>query len=225
MAAAHSGARRAQYSHAQAVQWGGGILNDQLKKRLVGAIVLVALAVIFVPMLLEGDKRSSIPLFGSNVPEPPASTTAMVDIPLQVPPPPVEAPVVMERELPPAVEPAPVQPAPPAPVEAEAPAPAPVAPPPAPVQPVKPAQVPQAAKPATGSWAVQVGSFAESANATRLRDSLRGKGYPAYVEKVKLASGTAYRVRVGPVLTRPDAEAIQAKLAKISQRGIVVPHP
>lgn len=199
-------------------------MNDQLKKRLVGAIVLVALAVIFVPMLLEGDKRSSIPLFGSNVPEPPESTTAMVDIPLQVPPPPVEAPVVVERELPPAAEPVPAPPAPPAPVEAAPPPPAPVAPP-APVQPVKPAQVPQSSKPAAGSWAVQVGSFAESANATRLRDTLRGKGYPAYVEKVKLASGTAYRVRVGPVLARADAEAIQAKLAKISQRGIVVPHP
>lgn len=198
-------------------------MNEQLKKRLVGAIVLVALAVIFVPMLLEGDKRSGIPMFGSNVPEPPESRVGMVDIPLQVPPPPAYAPVVVERELPP--EPAPAA----APEPVPAPVATPAAPPPpkpaAPVQPVKPADV-VTAKPAAGeSWAVQVGSFSEQANAIRLRDSLRGKGYPAYVEQVKLASGTSYRVRVGPTLSRTDAEAIQAKLAKFDQRGIVVPHP
>ncbi|WP_127477462.1 SPOR domain-containing protein [Sulfurivermis fontis] len=206
-------------------------MNEQLKKRLVGAIVLVALAVIFVPMLLEGDKRNGIPLFGSNVPEAPESHAPMVDIPLQVPPPSVEAPVVVERELPP--EPAPVAPAAPVaavpappPVVAPAPAaqPKPAAPAPTTVKPVKPAEV-ASSQPAAESWAVQVGSFSEQANASRLRDSLRGKGYPAYVERVKLSSGTAYRVRVGPVLTRADAESIQAKLAKIDQRGIVVPHP
>jgi DedD protein len=201
-------------------------LNEQLKKRLVGAIVLVALAVIFVPMLLEGDKRTDIPMFGSNVPEAPGPRPDMVDIPLQVPPPPPAAPVVVERELPP--EPVAVAPTRAAPEPAPAPPPAPQAQPKpvAPVQAVKPAAVAAAPKPAVGeSWAVQVGSFSEQGNASRLRDSLRGKGYPAYVEQVKLASGTSYRVRVGPVLARTDAEAIQAKLAKIEQRGIVVPHP
>lgn len=199
-------------------------LNEQLKKRLVGAVVLVALAVIFVPMLLEGDKRTDIPMFGSNVPEAPESRPNMVDIPLQVPSPPTTAPVVVERELPP--EPVAVAPAPPAPAAAPAPAPQAQPKPVAPAQTVKPATVAAAPKPAAGeSWAVQVGSFSEQANASRLRDSLRGKGYPAYVEQVKLASGTSYRVRVGPVLARADAEAIQAKLAKIEQRGIVVPHP
>lgn len=198
-------------------------MNEQLKKRLVGAIVLVALAVIFVPMLLEGDKRSGIPMFGSNVPEPPENRVGMVDIPLQVPPPPAYAPVVVERELPP--EPAPAAAPEPVPAPVATPAPPPPPKPAAPVQPVKPADV-VTAKPAAGeSWAVQVGSFSEQANAIRLRDSLRGKGYPAYVEQVKLASGTSYRVRVGPTLSRADAEAIQTKLAKIDQRGIVVPHP
>ena len=201
-------------------------MNEQLKKRLVGAIVLVALAVIFVPMLLEGDKRTDIPMFGSNVPEAPGPRPDMVDIPLQVPPPPPAAPVVVERELPP--EPVAVAPTRAAPEPAPVPPPAPQAQPKpvAPVQAVKPAAVAAAPKPAVGeSWAVQVGSFSEQGNASRLRDSLRGKGYPAYVEQVKLASGTSYRVRVGPVLARTDAEAIQAKLAKIEQRGIVVPHP
>lgn len=204
-------------------------MNEQLKKRLVGAVVLVALAVIFLPMLLEGDKRSGIPLFGSNVPEPPPQRTGALDIPLQVPPPAASAAVVVERELPPPAEPeavpAPAAP-PPAPAQTAAPqsAPTPTPKPEAPVQPVQPAELPP--KPsATASWAVQVGSFTEPANASRLRDSLRAKGYPAYVEQVKLSSGAAYRVRVGPVLSRADAEAIQTKLAKNDQRGIVVPHP
>lgn len=187
-------------------------LNEQLKKRLVGAIVLVALAVIFVPMLLEGDKRPDTPQFGSNVPEAPESRSGMVDIPLQVPPPPAYAPVVVERELPLTAESEPV-------------AATSLAKPATPVQPVKPAVVVPAKSAAAESWAVQVGSFSAQANASGLRDSLRSKGYPAYVERVKLASGTSYRVRVGPVLSRADAEAIQTKLAKIEQRGIVVPHP
>lgn len=200
-------------------------MNEQLKKRLVGAIVLVALAVIFVPMLLEGDKRSDATMLGSNVPVPQENRVGMVDIPLQVPPPPAYAPVVVERELPPEPVAAPASPAA-APEPVAAPAPAPQPKPAAPVQPVKPAAVAAAPKTAAAaSWAVQVGSFAEQANASRLRDSLRGKGYPAYVEQVKLASGASYRVRVGPVLSRADAEAIQGKLVKIDQRGIVVPHP
>lgn len=205
-------------------------MNEQLKKRLVGAVVLVALVVIFVPMLLEGDKRAGIPVFGSNVPESPEHRLGTVDIPLQVPPATPPAPVVVEQASSPEPEPAPAA-APVAPLgtavppRPTAPAGAPTSEPAAP--PTKPADsAPSPKKPsATASWTVQVGSFTESANASRLRDDLRAKGYPAYVEQVKINGANAFRVRVGPVLSRADAEAIQGRLAKIDQQGIVVPHP
>ena len=201
-------------------------LSDQLKQRLVGAIVLVALAVIFVPMLLEGDKRSGIPVFGSNVPEKPELKTGVVDIPLEMPPSPPQEPV-NAVEAPVETGTAAPKPEPKATTPTTAPAPKP-APAPAPVQAVKPAEIPPAPKAVAGTeaWAVQVGSFSDSRNALKLRDSLRAKGYPAFVEQVKVSTGSSYRVRVGPVLARADAEAIQAKLAaKVKLSGIVVHHP
>ena len=43
--------------------------QGRLKQRLLGAVVLVALAVIFIPMLLSGGRDMEMPVFGSNVPE------------------------------------------------------------------------------------------------------------------------------------------------------------
>lgn len=43
--------------------------EGRLKQRLVGAVVLIALAVIFIPMLLSGGREMEMPVFGSNVPE------------------------------------------------------------------------------------------------------------------------------------------------------------
>ena len=42
--------------------------QGRLKQRLVGAVVLIALAVIFIPMLLSGGREMEMPVFGSNVP-------------------------------------------------------------------------------------------------------------------------------------------------------------
>ena len=43
--------------------------EGRLKQRLLGAVVLIALAVIFIPMLLSGGRDMEMPVFGSNVPE------------------------------------------------------------------------------------------------------------------------------------------------------------
>ena len=47
--------------------------HSPLKKRIVGAIVLVSLAVIFIPMFLSSDKPydDGMPTFGSNIPAQP----------------------------------------------------------------------------------------------------------------------------------------------------------
>jgi len=45
-------------------------MDSGLKKRLLGAVVLIALAVIFVPMLLPGSKSGSQPVSTKAVPEP-----------------------------------------------------------------------------------------------------------------------------------------------------------
>ena len=120
---------------------------------------------------------------------------------------PVE-PVVMSEPLP-----APAKPA--APVAA-APTPAPAAPAPAPATP---------AASGTG-FAVQVGAFGNAGEATRLRDRLRAAGFTAFTETVNGEKGALTRVRVGPVLTRGEAERLRAQLsAKAGVGGMVRSHP
>lgn len=43
-------------------------MDERLKKRLIGAVVLVALLVIFVPMLVEDDERERIGISETNIP-------------------------------------------------------------------------------------------------------------------------------------------------------------
>ena len=77
----------------------------------------------------------------------------------------------------------------------------------------------------TGMWAVQLGSFSDQANAERLAAELRKNGYAAFLSKLKTASGSLNRVRVGPQKDRSSAEAVAVKLRDDGHKGQVVPHP
>jgi len=88
----------------------------------------------------------------------------------------------------------------------------PAAPPP-PVEP-KPSAPPAVAAAPTGKVAVQVGAFESSEAAERLAESLKGKGYPVYVSPGTKAGNARWRVRVGPLATREEAEATAARLKK-----------
>lgn len=88
-----------------------------------------------------------------------------------------------------------------------------------------PAPTPAASASGTG-FAVQVGAFAAAADATALRDKLRGAGFNAFTEAVNTDKGTLTRVRVGPAMTRAEAEQLKASVqAKLGIAGMVRPHP
>jgi len=61
---------------------------------------------------------------------------------------------------------------------------------------------------------VQVGAFTESAPAEKLADRLRARGYPTYVRSSEDDGESRWRVRVGPVAARPEAEALAEKLQR-----------
>lgn len=66
---------------------------------------------------------------------------------------------------------------------------------------------------AAGKLSVQVGAFAESRAAEQLAESLRSAGLPVYVSPSAAAEGQQrWRVRVGPVATRDEAERIASRL-------------
>jgi cell division septation protein DedD len=108
-------------------------------------------------------------------------------------------------------------------------APPPAAPPPpgtpapkaAPAPAAKPAPTAAAREPApiaaidaeaTPRLAVQVGAFGDAASAEKLAGTLRRKGFPAFVSPSTGASGARWRVRVGPMTSRDDADRTAARL-------------
>ncbi len=210
--------------------------ENRLKQRLVGAVVLVSLAVIFIPMLLSGRGGYERLITSSNIPPEPEAGRRVIEIPLQeVPPRPEKKPVTTvvvdeyTKELPENFKPASPQTkqSDDLPVSGETPAPPPPETPPSVKQPAKkpPSEMPKDAGARPQAWVVQLGSFSERANAMALRDRIRNKRYPAYVEAVATEQGTIYRVRVGPERTRAKAEALQAKLRKeFNLNGMVFPH-
>ncbi len=83
------------------------------------------------------------------------------------------------------------------------------------------ADAPASAAAGAGAWAVQVGAFSTQANASQLRDRLRGAGYPAFVER----RGESWAVRVGPYVRRTEAEAQKQRLKSGQQLdGMIVAH-
>ena len=180
-----------------------------LKRRVIGATVLVALGVIFIPMILSGG-RDEMPYFGSNIPDKPSAIERLKS--LQLP----TTPVVEKSEE--------IR----IPVDAHLPA--------ADIERAKPASAEKQDSPkqqkstkkptVTKAWVVQVGSFGKRANALALQKTLRKHKFPAFVEFVKNRDGSVYRVRVGPQVKRTKSEAtMQAIQTKLKIKGVVMSHP
>ncbi|HEC20734.1 MAG TPA: sporulation protein [Gammaproteobacteria bacterium] len=205
-------------------------MDNQLKQRLVGAVVLVALAVIFIPMLLPGEGELG-GIRGSNIPAEPDFRFPPVPAAPEAPPAPVAAKVPVGDHEPVALpakkteshsQPA----AKPSPKPAKK-TPAKMAKKSAPKTVTKaPAKTTSSTTDAAGAWVVQVGSFAARNNARALRDKLRKQGYASFVESISGKAGRVYRVRVGPELSKSAAETLRQRLAKeAGLKGLVQAYP
>lgn len=105
----------------------------------------------------------------------------------------------------------------PAPLPAPAPVPEPANPPankPAPAAAPSPSPPPPAPPVALapGTYAINVGLFADAANAERVHARLTAAGLPAYLQTLETAQGTRTRVRVGPLAGRAQAERSAARI-------------
>ena len=61
-------------------------------------------------------------------------------------------------------------------------------------------------------WVVQVGSFNQPESADALVTKLRGAGLAAFSEKVSSSEGEAYKVRIGPEISRDKAAELARKV-------------
>jgi len=88
-----------------------------------------------------------------------------------------------------------------------------------------PTTTPAAAKPKVG-FAVQIGAYSDKADAEAVIARLKAAGFIAFTEPVNTAGGTLYRVRVGPEITRAEAEQLRTSVSdKLKLDGMVVSHP
>jgi len=73
------------------------------------------------------------------------------------------------------------------------------------------------------SWMLQLASFKEESNAIKLRDALRQSQYVAHVDERKLSQGSLWRVRVGPVLSKKKILSLQKNIEKdFKMKGLIV---
>ncbi len=77
-----------------------------------------------------------------------------------------------------------------------------------------PPRPPDVAAPPPSGLAVQVGAFAESGTAEGLAARLRERGLPVYVSRGGAPGAGRWRVRVGPVATRREAERLAERLQR-----------
>lgn len=182
------------------------MLDKGLKQRMVGALVLLALAVIFLPMLLSREDESRRVLV--DAPEMPAAP-AMPEVELQpvavpeqqlLPDEPVDAEAAQSLE---SIEPvateqqtAPITPA--VPTAAAEPV----------VTPPQPAPSKLDANSLPISWSVQLASLSSSDGAQNLQKTLRSQGYNAYIRSVDGMN----RVFVGPLIERAEADRLRDQL-------------
>ena len=206
-------------------------MERALKERIIGAVVLVAIAVLVVPVFLDGPPAQG-EIRSEFVPLPGQDST--VEVRTQV--------LERDRDRPVPAQPVPqrqspaAQPAEPVARAAQAASDAPAAEPrtasaePEPPQ-VSPAErrdpAPAAAMSAstTGMWAVQVGSYKNQDGAKGVAADLRKQGFAAFLSELSTSAGAMYRVRVGPQKDRQSAEAMAQRLSTAGHGGQVVPHP
>ncbi|AVO55275.1 SPOR domain-containing protein [Ectopseudomonas mendocina] len=185
------------------------LLDKGLKQRMVGALVLVALAVIFLPMLLSReDEMRRVVVDAPAMPQAPATAEIIVQ----------PAEVVEPEELP--QEPVPVEEVNPQIVEVPE-QPKPTSPPVAEPSKPEPAKTEQVATSAPAkpdnrldannlpiSWSVQLASLSSRVGAENLQKTLRSQGYNAYIRTFDGMN----RVFVGPLIERAEAERLRDQL-------------
>ncbi|MFA0810638.1 SPOR domain-containing protein [Microbulbifer epialgicus] len=203
-----------------------GRLNDGFKQRIVGALVLAALAVIFLPSLLDRESSgyisevSQIPAepdirpieiakpepVADVVPAPAPGEAFQPDVPEQFSNP--KAATVIEE------------------VTATAGG----------VQDdnTVPESVPDRSAPQKGSsalvdaqglpvaWVVQVASYRDASRADQLRMRLMDEGYRAYTRAVETNKGRYVRVFVGPNVEKAEAQALKSKLDALLEAQTLV---
>jgi DedD protein len=208
--------------------------RTRARRRLIGALVLLAVGVVGFPVLFETQPRPLSPDTPFELPRPPAT--------------PPTAPVVAPAPLPPAdagIEAGPAASAASAvAVAASAPAAAPDTVPGPVVAAAAPASGPRAAASAArpddgrralsllagdaasaaagARYIVQVGAYADASVLREARLKVERLGLKTYTQVIEGDAGKRTRVRVGPYATKDEASAAASKIKAAGLPGVVL---
>ena len=167
------------------------MLTEQTRYRVTGAVFLLALAVIFLPMLFDGDGIEPLdlpPLERENI-----DIARVQDV---QDPPDVTSTIAVRDDLRQQIDPEGYR------RDTGTKFGEPVLSPD-----IGPPSTPQA-------WAVQLASFSQRENAVALRNRLRTDGYDALLSNVKENAEQRTRVAVGPMVNRNDAVELKDELGQ-----------
>jgi len=197
-------------------------VNDILKQRLVGALILIALGVVFWPIIfVEPGQRAAME--PGRIPPPPVVDSTPIASPSQeglqesqewrqVDEAPYEETVFASEPT--------EQPTSDASDSAKAEA--------APVE-TSPTRESAPAKPVLDdkgvpvAWTLQVATVSSKAKADELRDSLLGMGEKAYVKKLSRGGKDLYRVSIGPNFERAKLEKVQGGInSRFGVKSLIV---
>lgn len=203
-------------------------MNEVLKQRLVGALILVALGVVFWPIIfVEPGEQGAAE--SARIPPRPQVDTTPVETPgmagLRPSPDLVKDEPAPDRPL---LTLAPETPPPGSRVGEEATKPAsaskpttaskPAAKPTKAAAPTKKTRTEPPVKPVVDDqgipvvWILRVASVSNAARADELRKRLLDMGHKAYSKKIKSGGKTLYRVYVGPKAEKAKLEKIQREI-------------
>jgi DedD protein len=221
-------ARQAVIIAEVAVAQCGIPMDLSLKQRLLGAAVLIALAVIFVPMLMSGSapkKSAEMETTNLAIPQQPDREFQQRVLPVDAaatkptaPPAPaadpdriatVDTTTAPKPEAPevPSTAPAPVASVPSVPKVV----PKPETPPPVATDTPRSTS----GQAANGRYFVHLGVYSEARNAQDLVATLKKAGFPAFTEASDYQGKQAERVRVGPFADRSGAEAARLRIKQL----------
>jgi DedD protein len=187
-------------------------VRRQSRHRLIGASLLVVVAVVGFPMVFDTQPR--------RIP---------VDLPIHIPAQPAVSPLTPVAAVPTASE-APSADAPPAPAvvvpvkpvaqpaekPAEKAANKPAAKPPAQAAaPAAAAKTPPKPDASGARFVVQVGAYADGASARVVRQKIERAGLKTYTQVAKTSDGNRTRVRLGPFNSRAEAERAAQKIKSL----------
>jgi len=157
-------------------------VDDGLKQRIVGAFVLVAIGVVFIPVVFD---RERIEVLNRKTQIPPAPHIEPISIPAPI------QPIAIEKLSPPPTAYIPNDRS---------------------IQPDTIETKVLDDKGTPNGWLLQLASYRFSEHATVKRDELIELGYSAYVRSVQTEQGKMTRLFVGPNLDKQKVVEIQKQL-------------